>query len=85
MQGAVAGAINAVSGGTDYSNGATHSAGDDVSSSTEKRETGGLNVTNLSHDIHSVGSKEAANAPVTTYWYNSSGKVTGARGTYSYT
>ena len=85
MQSAVAGAINAATGGTDHSNGATHWAGDDVGSSTEKRATGGLLVTNTSHDIHSVGSQTINGAPKTTYWYNKNGKATSVRGTYSYT
>lgn len=85
MQTSIGGAINAVNGGTDLSNGATHWAGDDVASSSEKRATGGLNVTSSSHDIHSVGSKKASGAPVTTYWKNAAGKNTGVRGTYNYT
>ncbi len=85
MQDAVGGAINAVNGGEDLSNGATHWAGDDVGSSSEKRATGGLNVTNASHDIHSVGSQTVSGAPVTTYWKNKAGKNTSVRGTYNYT
>jgi RHS repeat-associated protein len=82
-QSALAGAINAVTGGQDYSNGATHWAGDDVGSSREKRATGGLLVTNPSHDIHSVGSKKINNAPITEHWVHN-GRKTSVRGTYSY-
>ncbi len=85
MQDAIGGAINAVTGGKDLSNGATHWAGDDVGSNSEKRATGGLNVTDSSHDIHGVGSKKVSGAPVKTYWKNSAGKNTGIRGSYNYT
>jgi hypothetical protein len=85
MQSAIAGAINAVSGGKDYSNGATHWAGDDIGSKSEKRATGGLQFTNSSHDLQNLGSQTAKNAPITTYFYNKKGVATAARGTYSYT
>jgi hypothetical protein len=84
MQDAIGGAINAVTGGQDYSNGATHWAGDDVGSSLEKRATGGLLVTDTSHDIHSVGSATVSGAPVNIYWIHN-GRKTSVRGTYSYT
>ncbi|NHN28180.1 RHS repeat-associated core domain-containing protein, partial [Flavobacterium jejuense] len=85
MQDAIGGAINAVNGGHDYSNGATHWAGDDVLSSSEKRATGGLNVIDSSHDVHGVGSKKANGAPVTIYWEDKNRKKTAVRGTYNYT
>jgi hypothetical protein len=85
MQAGIAGAINAITGGKDYSNGATHWAGDDVGSRAEKRSTGGLLYTSPSHDLQGLGSKEVSGAPVTTYYENKSGKKTSVRGTYSYT
>ncbi len=86
MQTAIGGAINAVSpGGQDYSNGATHWAGQDIGSSSEKRATGGLLFTNPSHDMQKLGSQTAKNSPITTFYYNKKGVATGARGTYSYT
>lgn len=42
MQTAIGGAINAVSGGVDYSSGATHWAGSDIGSGAEKRANGVL-------------------------------------------
>lgn len=81
MQTAIGGAINAVSGGKDYSNGATHWAGSDIGSGAEKRATGGLLFTDPSHDMQNLGSKMVRGAPVTTHW-KPSNKV---RGTYSYT
>ncbi|WP_320055152.1 RHS repeat-associated core domain-containing protein [Neolewinella lacunae] len=85
MQDAIAGAINALSGGEDLSNGATHWAGRDIGSSAEKRATGGLLFTDTSHDLHNLGSKTAPRAPVTTHWKDSNGRATGERGSYSYT
>jgi len=85
MQTAIGGAINAVTGGPDISNGATHWAGTDIGSSLEKRATGGLLFTNPDHDMQGLGSKMVRGAPVTTYYYNKSGKATGVRGSYSYT
>lgn len=85
MQTAIAGAINAVTGGPDISNGATHWAGSDIGSGAEKRATGGLLFTNPDHDMQGLGSKMVRGAPVTTYYYNKSGKQTGVRGSYSYT
>ncbi len=85
MQTAIAGAINAVNGGVDYSNGATHWAGSDIGSNAKKRATGGLIFTEPSHDMQSLGNKMVKGAPVITYYYNKSGKATGVRGNYSYT
>lgn len=86
MQTAVAGAINAVvPWGKDFSNGATHWAGDDIGSKVEKRATGGLLFTNPSHDMFGLGSLTVRNAPVTTYYENKKGVQSGVRGTYSYT
>lgn len=85
MQTAVAGAINAVNGGQDYSNGATHWAGTDIGSKFEKRATGGLQFTDPSHDLQGLGSQTVKNAPITTHIYNKQGKATAVRGTYSYT
>ncbi len=85
MQSAVAGALNAVTGGEDLSNGGTHWAGRDIGSSSEKRATGGLLFTNASHDLQGLGSQKAPGAPVTTYWRNSQGQATGTRGSYNYT
>ncbi|MBX7151964.1 RHS repeat-associated core domain-containing protein [bacterium] len=82
MQTAVAGALNAVNGGVDYSNGATHWAGDDIGSSAEKRATGGLLFSNAAHDLFGLGSSSKSG---TGYWYDASGKVTGTRGTWNYT
>jgi len=79
-QDAIAGAINAVTGGQDYSNGATHWAGNDIASSAEKRATGGLLVTDAKHDVNNVGSKVAPGAPVT-----GRNKDKSFRGTYNYT
>ncbi len=84
MQTAIGGAINAVQGGVDYSNGATHWAGLDIGSNAEKRATGGLLFTDQSHDMQRLGSKTVNGAPITTHYYNSSGKATGVRGSYSY-
>ena len=84
MQTAIAGAINALTGGTDYSNGATHWAGDDIGSSREKRATGGLLFTEASHDMFGLGSKTKSGAPITEYYIHN-GKKTSERGTYSYT
>jgi RHS repeat-associated protein len=80
MQTAIGGAINALSGGIDYSNGATHWAGTDIASSTEKRATGGLLFSDQSHDMFCLGSQTANGAPVKGY--NRDGSY---RGTYSYT
>jgi|WetSurMetagenome_2_1015567.scaffolds.fasta_scaffold48213_2 RHS repeat-associated protein len=80
MQTALGGAINALSGGKDYSNGATHWAGTDIGSSYEKRATGGLLFSNQSHDMFCLGSQTANGAPVKGY--NKDGSY---RGTYSYT
>ncbi len=80
MQSAIAGAINAVTGGQDYSNGATHWAGNDIASSIEKRATGGLLVTDKTHDVNNVGSKKASGAPVIGRNRDKS-----VRGTYNYT
>ncbi len=85
MQMAIGGAINALSGGCDYSNGATHWAGVDIGSSKEKRATGGLLFTDQSHDMFNLGSKTATGAPISTYWYDKKGNATSIRGSYSYT
>ena len=81
MQTAIAGAINAVTGGVDYSNGATHWAGTDIGSTAEKRATGGLLFKNKLDDLQSLGSKMVNGAPITTYWKPSNKE----RGSYSYT
>jgi RHS repeat-associated protein len=87
MQTAIGGAINAVApfGRVDNTNGATHWAGTDIGSSSEKRATGGLLFTDAAHDLYGLGSKTAKGAPITTNWLNASGKATRTRGTYSYT
>ena len=86
MQKAIANAINAVLGGKDYSNGATHWAGDDIGSKFEKRATGGLQFSSSSHDLQSLGSQTVKGAPITEYIRNKSGVNTNVvRGTYSYT
>jgi RHS repeat-associated protein len=86
MQTAVEGAINAVvPWGQDYSNGATHWAGDDIGSKAEKRATGGLEFTQTSHDMQGLGSQTVKDAPVTTHFVDKNGKQLGVRGTYSYT
>ncbi len=87
MQTAIAGAINAVApiDRVDNTNGATHWAGTDIGSNSEKRATGGLLFTNPDHDLFGLGSKTVKGAPISTNWVNASGKATGIRGTYSYT
>lgn len=54
MRSAVAGAINAVTGGTDHSNGATGWDGADLKTNSHRF---GLNVANSSHDIYKVGDR----------------------------
>lgn len=58
MKTAVAGAINAVMGGTDYSNGATGWDGADLKTNSHRF---GLNIADSSHDIYKVGDR-----PLTT-------------------
>ncbi|MCA9732067.1 hypothetical protein KC799_08050 [candidate division KSB1 bacterium] len=54
MTTAMAGAINAVSGGVDYSNGATGWDGSDLRTNSHRF---GLNIADPSHDIYNVGDR----------------------------
>jgi hypothetical protein len=54
MRTAVGGAINAVRGGTDYSNGATGWDGADLKINSHRF---GLNIANSAHDIYNVGDR----------------------------
>jgi hypothetical protein len=85
MQSAVYGALNAFVGTTDYSNGATHWAGEDVGSTTEKRATGGLLFTNPQHDIMGIGSLMSSGSPHIEYIINKKGGIIRERGRWSYT
>jgi len=80
MQTAAAGALNALSGGKDYSNGATHWDGNDIGQSGRKWSEG-LKFSESSHDLLQLGNKSV---PGKTYWYDKKGNVTGTRGSWDY-
>lgn len=54
MTTAIAGAINALTGGTDYSNGATGWDGADLKTNSHRF---GLNIAHKSHDLYKVGDR----------------------------
>jgi len=80
MQTAIAGSINALSGGKDYSNGATHWAGNDIGSSAEKWAEG-LKFTDTKHDLFNLGNNAV---PGETFWLNKNNKPTVSRGKWDY-
>lgn len=84
MKLALKGAINALTGGTDYSNGAYFWDGADISTNyiNHAKIKAGFKVTDASHNIYKISN---SSVNVTTYWYNSARKATGIRGTYNHT
>lgn len=80
MQEAVFGAINALSGGKDYSFGATHWAGNDIGSKKEKWSEG-MDFTIDEHDLFSLGDNKK---PGKEYWLDKNKKPTKLRGEYDY-
>lgn len=84
MKSAMKGAINAVTGGIDYSGGAYFWDGADISTNyaNHAKISGGFTVSDASHNIYNI---ESSSVNVTTYWYDKSGKATSVRGTYTAT
>jgi hypothetical protein len=58
MKSSTAAAVSALTGGVDYSNGATGWDGRDLKTNDHRF---GLNISNPSHDIHNVGDKPLSN------------------------
>ncbi|MEO7088616.1 MAG: RHS repeat-associated core domain-containing protein [Bacteroidia bacterium] len=80
QQTAIAGAINALTDGVDYSNGGTNWAGNDIASPKEKWAEG-LRFSSQADNL--FGLKNNAK-PGVGYFFNKAGKETGIRGTYDY-
>ncbi len=84
MRLAMKGAINAATGGTDYSNGAYFWDGADISTNYDNHPKikAGFKIVDDLHNIHSI---KSSSVDVTTYWINAKGEATKVRGTYTYT
>ncbi|MBC7384072.1 MAG: hypothetical protein H7296_13990 [Bacteroidia bacterium] len=80
MQTAIAGSINALNGGKDYSNGATHWAGNDIGSKAEKWAEG-LKFTDIKHDLFNLGNNAVSGE---NYWLDKNNKPTKLRGKWDY-
>jgi len=90
MRYGVKAAINAITGGHDYSNGAYFWDGADIGTNYKNHAKikKGFKFTDDSHRIYNVGGSPIADNELetqTTYWYDKKGKATKVRGTYTYT
>jgi hypothetical protein len=81
MQTAIAGGINALNGGRDYSNKATHWAGNDIGSKSEKWHDG-LIFIQCDHDLFKLGDNAV---PGEHYFTYKNGKAPTLRGKWDYT
>lgn len=80
MQTAIAGGINALNGGRDYSNKGTHWAGNDIGSKFEKWHEG-LIFTDCDHDLFKLGDNAVSGEHYITY---KNGKAPTLRGKWDY-
>jgi hypothetical protein len=80
MQTAIAGGINALNGGRDYSNKGTHWAGNDIGSKFEKWHDG-LIFTDCNHDLFKLGDNAVPGEHYITY---KNGKAPTLRGKWDY-